>query len=80
VVRLVDIVVLPMGLQSSSASSVLPLILPLGFLGSIQWLAAADPLGPCVCVERVSQAGGQSVGIDKQTHTGEVLNLNVISG
>ena len=32
-------------------------------------------------MERVPWAGGQSVGlIDKQTHTGEVLNLNVMSG
>ena len=32
-------------------------------------------------MERVSWAGGQSVGlIDKQMHTGEVLNLNVLSG
>jgi hypothetical protein len=42
--------------------------------------SAADPLGPCVCMERVSWAGEQSVGIDKQTYTGEVLNLNVMSG
>ena len=27
-----------------------------------------------------SRAGGESVGIDKQMHTGEVLNLNVMSG
>jgi hypothetical protein len=28
---------------------------------------AADPLGPCVCVEWVSRAGGQSVGLNWQT-------------
>ena len=32
---------------------------------SRQYRSAADLLGPCVCVERVSRAGGQSVGIDK---------------
>ena len=40
----------------------------------------ADPLVPCVWVEQVSRAGGQCIGwIDKQMHTGEVLNLNVMS-
>jgi hypothetical protein len=43
-------------------------------------IIAADPLGPCVCIEWVSRVGGQSLGFDKQTQTGEVLNLNVISG
>jgi hypothetical protein len=37
VVQLVDIV-LPMGLQSPSGSSVFPLALPLGFLDSVFWL------------------------------------------
>jgi len=36
---LVDIVVLPMGLQTPSASSVLSLTLPLGSQCSVQWLA-----------------------------------------
>jgi hypothetical protein len=36
---LVDAVVLPVGLQSPSAPSVLLLTLPLGSLGSVQWLA-----------------------------------------
>ena len=31
-------------------------------------------------MERVSRAGGQSIGIDKQMHTREVLNLNVMCG
>jgi hypothetical protein len=36
--------------------------------------SAADPLGPFVGVERVSGAGGQSVGWnDRQMHTGEVV-------
>ena len=39
-IQLVDIVVLPMGLQSPSAPSVLPLTLPVGSLGSVQWLTA----------------------------------------
>ena len=39
-VCLVDIVLL-MGLQSPSAPSVLPLALPLGSLGSAQWLAVS---------------------------------------
>ena len=40
-VWLVDIVVLPMGLQHSSASSVLSLTPPLEILCSVQWLAAS---------------------------------------
>jgi hypothetical protein len=40
-VRLVDIVVLPMELQSTAAPSVLPLTLPLGSLCSVRWLAAS---------------------------------------
>jgi hypothetical protein len=41
---------------------------------------AADPLGPFVCVERVSSLGWtMSRMSDKQTHTGEVAwNLNVL--
>jgi hypothetical protein len=38
-VWLVDIVVLPMELQTLSAPSVLSLTPPLGFLCSVQWLA-----------------------------------------
>ena len=41
---LVDIVVLPMGLQTPSALSVLSLTSPLGILCSVQWLAA------CICL------------------------------
>jgi hypothetical protein len=43
-------------------------------------LIAADPLGPFVCVERVSSLGWTKHRMnDKQTHTGEfVWNLNVI--
>ena len=37
-VQLIDTIVLPMGLQSPSAPSVLPLTLPLGSLGSVLWL------------------------------------------
>ena len=44
---MVDIIVLPMGLQSPSASSVLSLIPPLGTLGSDQWLAGSTC--PCIC-------------------------------
>jgi hypothetical protein len=43
--RLVDIVVLPMGLQTSSAPSVLSLTPPLGALWSVQWLAVSI----CLC-------------------------------
>jgi hypothetical protein len=36
--------------------------------------SVADPLGPFVCMERVSGAGGQSVRWDdRQMHTGEVV-------
>jgi hypothetical protein len=35
---------------------------------------------PVSAWNRFSRADGQSVGIDKQMHTREVLNLNVISG
>ena len=37
--QLVHITVLPLRLQSPSAHSVLPLTPPLGFPGSVQWLA-----------------------------------------
>jgi hypothetical protein len=40
-VMLVDVVVLPMGLQYPSAPSVLPLTPPLGSPCSVQWLAAS---------------------------------------
>ena len=41
---------------------------------------AADPLGPCVCVERgLSTRVGKAWMNDRQTHTGEfVWNLIVI--
>ena len=48
-VRLVDIVVLPIGLQSPLALSVLPLTLPLGSLGSVRWLS----VNICVCIGQV---------------------------
>jgi hypothetical protein len=44
---LVDIVVLPMGLQTPSAPSVLSLTLPLRTLSSVQWLAVSIHL--CIC-------------------------------
>ena len=44
---LVDIVVLPIGLQTPSARSVLSLTPPLGALRSVQWLAASIRL--CIC-------------------------------
>jgi hypothetical protein len=44
-VQLVDIV-LPMGLQSLLATSVLPLALQLGSQGSRQWLA----MNVCICI------------------------------
>jgi hypothetical protein len=45
-----------------------------------EYLCAADPLGPFVCVERVSSHGWTKLRMsDKQTHTGEfVWNLNVM--
>ena len=46
-VWLVDIVVLPMGLQTPSAPSVLSLTPPLGTLWSVQWLA--DSILLCIC-------------------------------
>jgi hypothetical protein len=46
VVRLVNGVVLPMGLQSPLAPSVLPLALPLGSPGSVRWL----PMSICICI------------------------------
>ena len=49
VVRLLDIVVLPMGLQSPSAASFLPLTLPLGSPGSVQWLTVSI----CICIDQV---------------------------
>ena len=47
-VKLVDIV-LPIGLRSPSAPSVLPLSPPLGTLGSVQWLA----MSICICIGHV---------------------------
>ena len=38
-----------MQLQSPSAPSVLPLALPLGFLGSVQWL----DMSMCICIDQV---------------------------
>jgi hypothetical protein len=46
VVQLVDIVVLPMGLQTSSALLVLPLTLLLGSPCSVLWLA----MSICLCI------------------------------
>jgi hypothetical protein len=46
-VWLVDIVVLPMELQTPSAPSVLSLNPPLGMPCSVQWLAAS--IHPCIC-------------------------------
>jgi hypothetical protein len=46
-VWLVDIVVLPMGLQTPSAPSILSLAPPLGTLYSVQWLAESIHL--CIC-------------------------------
>ena len=43
---LVDIVVLPMGLQTPWATLVLPLTLPLGSLCSVWWLAVST----CICI------------------------------
>jgi hypothetical protein len=42
-------------------------------------IIATDPLGPFVCMERVSRRGWAKRRMsDKQTHTGEVVwNLNV---
>jgi hypothetical protein len=48
-VQLVDIVVLPMGLQSPSAPSVLLLTLPLGSPGSVRLLAVSI----CICIGKV---------------------------
>ena len=48
-VWLVDIVVLPIGLQSPSAPSVLPPTLPLGSLGSVCWLTVRI----CICIRQV---------------------------
>jgi hypothetical protein len=45
-VRLVDIVLLPMWLQSPSALSVLPLTLPLGYQCSVRWWA----ISICICI------------------------------
>ena len=45
--QLVDIVLLPMGLQTPSAPLVLSLAPPLGSLCSVQWLAANISL--CIC-------------------------------
>ena len=47
VVWLIDVVVLPMGLQTLSAPSVLSLTPPLGTQCSVQWLAASINL--CIC-------------------------------
>jgi hypothetical protein len=54
VVQLVDIVLL-IRLQSPSAPPFLPLALPLGFLGSVQWLA----LSVCICIGQVFPLGEQ---------------------
>jgi hypothetical protein len=48
-VWLVDIVVLPMGMQTPSAPSVLPLIPPLESPGSVQWLSVSI----CICLSQV---------------------------
>jgi hypothetical protein len=48
VVQLVDIV-LPLGLQSPSAPSLLPLTLPLGSLGSVGWMAVSI----YICISQV---------------------------
>ena len=48
-VWLVDIIVLPMGLQFISAPSVISLTLPLGPQGSVQWLAVCI----CICIDQV---------------------------
>ena len=48
-VWLVDIVVLPMGLQTTSAPTVLPLTPPQGTLCSVQWLAVSI----CLCIGQV---------------------------
>jgi hypothetical protein len=53
-----------------------------GYLGrNFRHNSATDPLGPFVCVERVSRCGWAKRRMsDKQTHTGEVVwNLNVMS-
>jgi hypothetical protein len=50
-VWLVDVVVLPMGLQTPSAPSVLSLTPPLGTLCSVQWLAASISLYICQALE-----------------------------
>jgi hypothetical protein len=52
VVRLIDIVVFPIGLQSPSVPSVLPLALPLGSPGSVQWLTVSL----CICISQVLQS------------------------
>jgi hypothetical protein len=46
-ILLIDIVVLPMGLQTPSAPSVLSLTLLLGTLCSVQWLAVSIRLYTC---------------------------------
>ena len=46
---LVDTVILPMGLQSSSAPLVIPLTLPYWSLASIQWLAVSV----CICLSQL---------------------------
>ena len=48
VVQIVDIV-LPVGLYSLSAPSVLPLTFPLCSLGSVKWLA----MSICICIGQV---------------------------
>jgi hypothetical protein len=48
-VWLIDSVVLPMVLQLPSAPSALPLALPLGSPGSVQWLAVSI----CICLSHV---------------------------
>jgi hypothetical protein len=52
-IQWVDIV-LPMGMQSPSAPSLLPLALPLGSLGSVQWLTVQWlAVSFCICISQV---------------------------
>ena len=41
----------------------LPSFLNVFLIGYFHLHFAADPLGPCVCVKRVSRVGGQSLGL-----------------
>jgi hypothetical protein len=56
---LVDIVVLPTGLQTPSALSVLSLTPPLGTWWSVKWLAASICL--CICQVLASLSGDSSI-------------------